>query len=208
MSDKSLKSKAINIKGKNYVLVSDRILYFNETYPNGSIQTNYTLNNDIYIVKAIVIPDVANSERKFGGTSQALIGDGMVNKTAALENAETSAVGRALAMMGIGVIESIASADEVVKATAPGVNGVKYATEKQIKWIRDTVLELEDGHTYETADIDKIIEEILTIPVTKVPIFKVKDAVDKIKETYKLDTSKDSLVVVDGKTYDLNELPY
>ena len=39
-----------------------------------------------------------------------------MNKTAALENCETSAVGRALGFMGIGVIESIASADEVNKA--------------------------------------------------------------------------------------------
>ena len=41
----------------------------------------------------------------------------MVNKTSAIENAETSAVGRALGLiMGIGVIESIASADEMNKA--------------------------------------------------------------------------------------------
>ena len=34
-----LKDKAIDIKGKAYVLVSDRIIYFNENYPNGSIVT-------------------------------------------------------------------------------------------------------------------------------------------------------------------------
>jgi tetrahydromethanopterin S-methyltransferase subunit D len=34
-----------------------------------------------------------------------------------LENAETSAVGRALAFMGIGVIDSIASVDEINKTT-------------------------------------------------------------------------------------------
>jgi hypothetical protein len=34
-----LNEKAISIKGKDYVLVKDRIIYFNETYPNGSIQT-------------------------------------------------------------------------------------------------------------------------------------------------------------------------
>ena len=38
-TDKSLKDKAIDIKGKKYVLVSDRVLYFNENYPNGCIQT-------------------------------------------------------------------------------------------------------------------------------------------------------------------------
>jgi hypothetical protein len=39
MTDKQLTNKAIDIKGKKYVLVSDRVLYFNETYPNGSITT-------------------------------------------------------------------------------------------------------------------------------------------------------------------------
>ena len=33
--DKSLKDRAIDIKWKKYVLVSDRVLYFNENYPNG-----------------------------------------------------------------------------------------------------------------------------------------------------------------------------
>lgn len=39
-TDKQLVDKAIDIKGKKYVLVSDRIIYFNETYPNGSIVTD------------------------------------------------------------------------------------------------------------------------------------------------------------------------
>lgn len=117
MSDKSLKSKAINIKGKEYVLVADRITFFNENYPDGSIETELLSQPEAehIVIKAIVRPDA--SERKFVGHSQAKIGDGYINKTAALENAETSAVGRALAMMGIGVIESIASADEINKAT-------------------------------------------------------------------------------------------
>lgn len=113
-----LKDKAINIKGKSYVLVSDRILYFNEAYPNGSITTHLVSDptSDHIIVKATVLPDSNSPQRVFTGYSQATIGDGMVNKTAALENAETSAVGRALAMMGIGVLDSVASADEMYKA--------------------------------------------------------------------------------------------
>lgn len=110
-----LKDKAIDIKGKKYVLVSDRILAFNEMYEKGSIVTKLISRpEDKHIViKAIVSPD---GVRKFVGHSQAVIGDGYINKTAALENAETSAVGRALAMMGIGVIDSVASVDEIKKA--------------------------------------------------------------------------------------------
>jgi hypothetical protein len=118
MTDKQLKDKAIDIKGKAYVLVSDRINYFNETYPNGFIQTELvSSDNSTYVVKACVTPDMDRLQRYFTGYSQAKIGQGMVNTTAALENAETSAVGRALAMMGIGVIDSVASVDEMKKAT-------------------------------------------------------------------------------------------
>lgn len=106
----------INIKGKEYVLVKDRISHFNEICPNGAIQTERISDWDKEIIKATVIPDCDKPARFFTGYSQAKRGDGYINQTSALENAETSAVGRALAFMGIGIIDSIASADEVNKA--------------------------------------------------------------------------------------------
>ena len=119
-NDKSLKNKAITIKGRDYVLVSDRIIFFNENYPNGMIRTHLlsTLASELVIVKAQIIPDMANPDRFFTGHSQARWGDGYINKSSALENAETSAVGRALAMLGIGVVDSIASVDEINKAVS------------------------------------------------------------------------------------------
>lgn len=111
-----LKDKAIDIKGKKYVLVSDRVLYFNEKYPNGCIQTVRETIWDMEVVKAVVCPDCAVPWRVFTWYSQAKWGDGFINKTSALENAETSAVGRALAFMWIWVIDSIASVDEINKA--------------------------------------------------------------------------------------------
>lgn len=118
MTDRSLKEKAIDIKGKKYVLVSDRVIYFNENYPNWSIQTTRESAGDMEVVKAFVVPDMEQPQRMFTWYSQAKWGDGFINKTSALENAETSAVGRALAMMGIWVIDSIASVDEINKAEA------------------------------------------------------------------------------------------
>lgn len=118
--DKTLKDKAIDFKGKKYVLVSDRVNYFNTEYPNGSIQTQLISDttSDMVVVKAVVCPDI-KEQRIFTGYSQAKWSDtsSFVNKTSALENCETSAVGRALAFMGIGVIDSIASVDEVKKTT-------------------------------------------------------------------------------------------
>lgn len=112
------KLPTIDIKGKEYVLVKDRIIAFNEQYPNGRITTELVspLESKMIVMKATVVPDVSKPERYFSDYSQAVIGQGMVNTTAAMENASTSAVGRALAYMGIGVIDSIASADEVNKA--------------------------------------------------------------------------------------------
>lgn len=130
----------VDIKGKEYVLVKDRILAFNETYPNGSIETELVSSEgaSIVVMKATVTPDVAVPTRRFIDYSQATIGQGMVNTTSALENASTSAVGRALAYMGIGVIESIASADEVVKATNQTQEIVRVP-------INDTTLPVQEG---------------------------------------------------------------
>lgn len=121
MPDKSLKDKAIKYevggKKKDYVLVADRILFFNDNYPNGKIETELVSHETTkFIIKAKVTPDATKPERYFTGYSQADETQGFVNKTAALENSETSAVGRALAMMGIGVLDSVASVDEMRKA--------------------------------------------------------------------------------------------
>jgi hypothetical protein len=115
---KDLKEKAIKIQGKSYVLVADRVIYFNENYKNGSIITEMIspVETNEVIVKATICPDLDKPNRVFTGYSQAVKGEGYINKTSALENCETSAVGRALAMLGIGVIESIASVDEINKA--------------------------------------------------------------------------------------------
>lgn len=124
--DKTLKDKAIDFKGKKYVLVADRVVYFNEAYPDGSITTELVTpvdSNDVIVKATIMIPISSQSQgviyKTFTGYSQATWGEGYINTTSALENAETSAVGRALAFMGIGVIESIASVDEIKKTSYP-----------------------------------------------------------------------------------------
>lgn len=142
------KLPTVNIKGSQYTLVKDRVLHFNETYPNGAIVTELLSNPDAerVVVKATVCPDVDKPARHFVDHSQAVIGDGMVNKTAALENASTSAVGRALAMMGIGVIESVASADEIHKAGASasnhGASPNRVPSDKQLYLIRSLCKQL------------------------------------------------------------------
>lgn len=205
---KDLSDKAINIKGKKYVLVSDRVLYFNETYPNGAIETNYSLDGDTYHFFAKVIPDVKIPLRGFTGHSQATIGDGTVNKTAAMENAETSAVGRALALMGIGVLDSIASADEMNKAV--GSTGSRGATPKQIDWMRKTLRHTMTGTdpAFSNDEVaDKTIQKIIGMEPGQVPISKVKDAVDRIAGATE-DADKDEVYEVDDQPINLEGVPY
>lgn len=145
--DKSLKNKAIDIKGKQYVLVSDRILFFNQNF-DGSITTELLSqpSDELVVMKATVrVGDLT-----FTGHSQAKWGDGYINKTSALENCETSAVGRALAMMGIGVIDSIASVDEIKKAEQPayqpnrtGDKSLNVSESPQRKHIRELCADLD-----------------------------------------------------------------
>lgn len=117
MSDKQLKDRAIDIKGKQYVLVSDRVNYLAENHEGEyAISTDVTFyeQSKMWVVRATL----EYMGKIYNGHAQEIIGDGYINKTSALENAETSAVGRACAMAGIGVIDSIASVDEINKASA------------------------------------------------------------------------------------------
>lgn len=135
----NLNEKAITIKGASYVLVKDRIIFYNENYPDGSIVTELVSYQDGHIVvKAKVTPDSTKPDRFFTGHSQAVEGQGYINKTAALENAETSAVGRALALMGIGVLDSVASVDEMVKAGATDPEWIKDG-DKTSDFVREPV---------------------------------------------------------------------
>ena len=161
-----LKDKAIDIKGKQYVLVSDRVLYFNETYPNGCIVTERLSNENMEIFKATIIPDCDKPERKFTWYSQAKWWEWFINKTAAMENAETSAVGRALAMMGIWVIDSIASADEIKKAEGSNEWAVQKEASKTDKqddekpWFNQENLDKFVGIAKQYKSADDALKEI------------------------------------------------
>ena len=109
--------KTIKIKGKDYVMVNERILFFRdeEAFEGWQIVTEIiTVDVDNVVMKASVV----NPEGVVMATGhgQEFAGSTFINKTSYVENCETSAIGRALAVMGIGITESVASADEVVTA--------------------------------------------------------------------------------------------
>ena len=114
-------------------MVKDRVIHFNNEYPNGCIRSKLIDRIDnIVIFEATVIPDVDKPERYFTGHAEEEIGSSQINNTSALENCETSAVGRALAMMGIGADESFASGDEVSNAQHQQGKGITKAHAESI----------------------------------------------------------------------------
>lgn len=115
-------------KGKDYIEVNQRIKVFRMVIPNGTIETELlSLVDGVAIFKAVV----KDENGKVLGTGHAYEkeGNGFINKTSYIENCETSAVGRALAMVGIGIDTSIASKEEVENAK---LNQEKAETPKAI----------------------------------------------------------------------------
>lgn len=128
--------KTTNIKGKQYVEVNERIKYFRESgeYKGWSLTSDvYHLDADSCVIKASVLND--KGEIVATGFAQEDKSSSYINKTSYVENCETSAWGRALANLGIGIDTSIASSNEVAMAIAkdklPAQKADKSATESK-----------------------------------------------------------------------------
>lgn len=109
------KLKLTDIKGKAYAEVNERIKAFRQLFPNGTISTEIiSLEDGVCIIKATAM----NEEGNILGTGHAYERENstFINKTSYIENAETSAVGRCLGMLGIGIDTSVASYEEVANA--------------------------------------------------------------------------------------------
>lgn len=107
--------KPIDIKGTPYVTVATRVKEFRENFKGWRIITTIKKMSDgVCVFQA----EIRNENDSVVATGHALEKENstFINKTSFLENCETSAVGRALAMLGIGVENSIGSAEEVANA--------------------------------------------------------------------------------------------
>lgn len=100
----------------DYVQVNERIEKFYEKYPDGSIQTEIqSIVDGVVIIKAYAYRD-REDPRPATGHAYEKENSSFINKTSYIENCETSAVGRALAMLGFEIKKSIASKEEVENA--------------------------------------------------------------------------------------------
>lgn len=104
----------VDIHGKAYKTVALRVSEFRQAHPNYTIASEVVVADDEKVVVKTEIRD--ESSRVIStGFAEEVRSASRINKTSAFENAETSAVGRALAFFGLAGSE-IASADEVAGA--------------------------------------------------------------------------------------------
>ena len=120
------KIKTTNIKGKQYAEVHERIKHFRgePNYASLGINTE-VLEWDKDKEEIVIRASIYDTSSDIGGILASGIAherrddkQSFVNKTSYVENAETSAIGRALACMGIGIEDAYASAFEVANAIA------------------------------------------------------------------------------------------
>jgi len=172
---KQHKFRTTNIKGKQYVEVNERIKFFRQEnqYKNWGIHTDFPLldSEQALCRCSIVTPDGvvvaqghAHEERSSSN----------INKTSYVENCETSAIGRALGILGIGIDTSVASANEVEDAIAkqqaiidnPHVQKLSKALDAPVENIMDKAI----GYIKSQTDKRKAFERI------------VKDKADQLTE--------------------------
>ena len=107
-------SGIVNIRGKEYQTVALRVQKFREAHPEWELSTEIIEANEKFV---IMQARIYNTDGKCIATGHAeeFRAASQINSTSALENAETSAIGRALAAAGWGGTE-FASANEVQNA--------------------------------------------------------------------------------------------
>ena len=165
---KLLKTHGVNIKGKGYTMVKDRIEIFRRHYGlDLGIKTNiHTYNDKVVVVEASVID--ANGKCIGDGKCEEFRSSSKINQSSALMNCETGAIGRALANCGLSGTE-FASAEEMVAAL----------TKQESKVIANLIKEKESNEDSLQDDLDKIQD---TFPDSKIvekkPVPRDHDPID------------------------------
>ena len=131
--------KTVNIKGKEYVTVNERLLHFRNLaeYKGWRILEDLIgIDEKEGIFKATILDPEGNEISS--AHAQEYRDSSYINKTSFLENGFTSALGRALGYLGIGIDVAIASAQEVGNAVAnQNTDNKNWLTEVKKRGARD-----------------------------------------------------------------------
>jgi hypothetical protein len=139
----------------DYETVEVRLEKFIKDYPDFRIATELeVVERDRYIVKAYLFKTTSDSLSWATGYAEEKITDRGVNSTSALENCETSAIGRALANAGYAAKGKRPSREEMSKVVATKV--VKPA-------VQDLVPEQQDYWTTPVNQYLKVVDAPVTL---------------------------------------------
>lgn len=107
----------------NYAPVSDRIAAFWADNPDGRIATKLVIDDGVRVLFHAEVYRAAEDPYPMAeGYAEEVRGSSNVNKTSAIENCETSAIGRALANWRYQASSERPSREEMRKATRPATD--------------------------------------------------------------------------------------
>lgn len=160
MTYKTLKNDKTGKVIGDYIEVNKRIQAFRKLFPTGIIETEMLSNEDgVCIFRAVIGYREGGELYKLAtGTAYEKENSTFINKTSYIENCETSAVGRALGMLALGIDTSIASAEEVQNAIInQELQEEKKATEGQLN-ILDKLSDTDKEKVYTKYGVKEIAD--------------------------------------------------
>ena len=150
-----------------YETVDSRIAKFYEQFKNGRIITELVAYSDNqFIVKAYAYRDSVDEKPAATGFAEEKVGSNPVNRTSALENCETSAIGRCLANLNFAPKGARPSVEEMQKASrqdpnskplivAGGPMARAKATDKQVGFAKSMIQEIASRLEFSVEDVTR-----------------------------------------------------
>src|SRR5262245_46402982 len=146
-----------------YAPVADRITLFYTRFPTGRIITRLVSRTEHDItVQAFVFRSVEEQHPSATGLASERFGDGDVNTVACLENTETSAIGRALANLGLTASAQRPSREEMLKANRERALRVSEASPRRL-----TMTDPPPGSVILQRNADRVVDALDLLAVAQ-----------------------------------------